>query len=137
MHSILKNVFMVSRKDVHVRRLDNASSYYNTHVDTSQKGIDASYAKNLFWMVFANSRGGNNRIRIIRTLKRSPLNAHQLTKDLELNYRAIQHHIGVLEKNSLVSHVGEKYGTVYYLSTLIEVNMAIFDRLVMRLYQSK
>lgn len=137
MHSILKNVFIVSCKDVHVRRLDSASAYYDTRVDTSQKVTDTSYAKNLFWMVFANSRGGNNRIRIIGALKRSPLNAHQLAKEMGLNYRAIQHHIGVLEKNSLVSHVGEKYGTVYYLSTLIEVNMAIFDNIAMSLYQSK
>ena len=128
---------MASYKDVSVRRLDNASAYYNTHVDTSKKGTDTSYAKNLLWMVFANSRGGNNRIRMIMALKRSPLNAHQLAKELELNYRAIQHHIGVLEKNSLVAHVGEKYGTVYYLSTLIEINMAIFDELVVSLYQSK
>jgi predicted transcriptional regulator len=104
---------------------------------SSHKGTDTSYAKNLLWMVFANSRGGHNRIRMVGTLKKSPLNAHQLAKELGLNYRAIQHHIGVLEKNSLVAHVGEKYGTVYYLSTLIEVNMDIFDELVAGLYQGK
>ncbi|MDE1872886.1 MAG: winged helix-turn-helix transcriptional regulator [Thaumarchaeota archaeon] len=126
---------MLSCKEIPVHKREN-SSYYNTTVDTS-RGTDVAYAKNLLWMVFANSRGGNNRIRIIMALKKSPLNAHQLAKELELNYRAIQHHIGVLEKNSLVSHVGEKYGTVYYLSTLIEVNMVIFDELVTGLYKGK
>jgi DNA-binding transcriptional ArsR family regulator len=129
---------MLSHKDAPVYQRGNASSHYSTVVDsTSHKGPDTSYAKNLLWMVFANSRGGHNRIRMIMALKKSPLNAHQLAKELKLNYRAIQHHIGVLEKNSLVSHVGEKYGIVYYLSTLIEVNMVIFDELVAGLYRGK
>lgn len=100
---------------------------------------DASlpYAKNLLWMIFASSRGGQNRIRMIYTLRKSPLNAHQLTKELGLNYRAIQHHINVLEKNNLVAHVGEKYGTTYFPSTLLEVNMTLFDELVTNLYQGK
>lgn len=127
---------MPSCKDAPVYKGEN-SSYYDTVVDSSQRGTDTLYAKNLLWMVFANSRGGNNRIRMIRALKESPLNAHQLAKELGLNYRAIQHHIGVLEKNSLVAHVGEKYGTVYYLSTLIEANMVIFDKLVAGLYEGK
>jgi DNA-binding transcriptional ArsR family regulator len=129
---------MLSCKDALMYQQENVSSRYSTAVDfSSQKRTDTSYAKNLLWMVFANSRGGNNRIRIIMTLKKSPLNMHQLAKELGLNYRAIQHHIGVLEKNSLVAHVGEKYGTVYYLSTLIEVNMVIFDELVAGLYRGK
>lgn len=127
---------MLSCKDAPVYKRENLS-YHNTAVESIQRGTDTLYAKNLLWMVFANSRGGNNRIRIITTLKKSPLNAHQLAKELGLNYRAIQHHIGVLEKNSLVAHVGEKYGTVYYLSTLIEVNMVVFDELVAGLYKGK
>ena len=129
---------MLSRKDAPVHQRENVSSHYSTIVDsTSHKGTDASYAKNLLWMVFANSRGGHNRIRMIMTLRKSPLNAHQLAKKLDLNYRAIQHHIGVLEKNSLVSHVGEQYGTVYYLSNLIETNMTIFEELAAGLHRSK
>ena len=127
---------MLSCKDAPVYKGENLP-YHNAAIESSQRGTDTLYAKNLLWMVFANSRGGNNRIRIISTLKKSPLNAHQLAKELGLNYRAIQHHIGVLEKNSLVAHVGEKYGTVYYLSTLIEVNMIAFDELVAGLYMGK
>lgn len=57
------------------------------------------YAKNLLWFVFASSKGGQNRIRIILALK-APLNANQMSKDLGLNYKAIQHHIKVLEKTT-------------------------------------
>jgi predicted transcriptional regulator len=94
-----------------------------------------SYAKNLLWMVFVSSRGGQNRIRMISALRKSPFNTHQLAKELGLNYRAIQHHISVLEKNNLVAHVGEKYGMTYFPSTLLEVNMIVFDEIVANLYQ--
>ena len=103
----------------------------------SKTSIDISHVKNLLWMVFAASRGGQNRIRIIFELKKSPFNAYQLTKELDLNYRAIQHHLEVLEKNNLVSHMGQKYGTNYFLSTFLKINMATFDDLVLRLSKGK
>jgi DNA-binding transcriptional ArsR family regulator len=129
---------MLSGKDAAMRGQENVSSYSHDIIkNSSQKGSELPYAKNLLWMVFANSRGGQNRIRMVLALKKSPFNAHQLAKELGLNYRAIQHHIGVLEKNNLVSHVGEKYGITYFLSTFLEVNIAIFDELVANLYRGK
>ena len=107
--------------------------YFATKNTEKHDGHDISHVKHLLWMVFAASRGGQNRIRIVFVLKKSPLNAHQLTKELDLNYRAVQHHLGVLEKNNLVSHIGQKYGTNYFLSSLLEVNMAAFDELVLSL----
>lgn len=127
---------MLSPKNSNVRAQDNVSSYHTAR-DSDQRNVELPYAKNLLWMVFANSRGGQNRIRMIFALKKSPHNAHQLAKELRLNYRAIQHHIGVLEKNNLVSHVGEKYGTTYFLSTFFEVNITVFDDLVAGLYRGK
>ncbi len=127
---------MLSWKDFSVRTQSNTPPYYTTK-DVAQKGDELPYAKNLLWMVFAGSRGGQNRIKMTLALKKSPLNAHQLSKELGLNYRAIQHHIGVLEKNNLVSHVGQKYGTTYFLSTFLEVNLEIFDEIVAGLYRGK
>ncbi|MDE1873487.1 MAG: hypothetical protein KGH99_08435, partial [Thaumarchaeota archaeon] len=55
----------------------------NDYVSSTEiQKSDLSYVKNLFWLVFAASRGGQNRIRLIFALKRSPLNAHQITKEL-------------------------------------------------------
>lgn len=88
------------------------------------------YAKNLLWFVFASSRGGQNRIRIILALKKTPLNAHQLAKELELNYKAIQHHIKVLETNNMITKMGDKYGVTYFISTFLEVNMSLFAEIV-------
>jgi len=95
------------------------------------------YAKRLLWFVFAGSRGGVNRLRIISKLKENPLNTNQLAKELELDYKAIQHHIRVLEKNNMISKVGEKYGVNYFISTFLEVNMEAFEEIASKLEKSK
>jgi predicted transcriptional regulator len=82
-----------------------------------------SNAKRLLWYLFAGSRGGKNRIKIIDLLNERPYNINQLSEALGLDYKAIQHHIVVLEKNNMVSKIGEKYGVVYYISNYLEVNI--------------
>jgi DNA-binding transcriptional ArsR family regulator len=88
-----------------------------------------SNAKRLLWYLFAGSRGGNNRIKIIDLLKERPYNMNQLAEALGLDYKAIQHHIVVLEKNNLVSKIGEKYGVVYFISNYLEVNIEAFNEI--------
>ncbi|MDE1725643.1 MAG: winged helix-turn-helix transcriptional regulator [Thaumarchaeota archaeon] len=95
------------------------------------------YAKRLLWFVFMGSKGGPNRMRIISVIRERPLNANQLAKELGLDYKAIQHHIGVLEKNNLITRVGEKYGATYFISTFLEVNLVAFDEIVTKLEKSK
>ena len=95
------------------------------------------YVKRLFWFIFAGSRGGLNRLRIIGVLKEKPLNINQLAKELALDYKAIQHHIKILEKNNLVISVGEKYGITYFISTFLEVNMETLKEIEKKLDKSK
>jgi predicted transcriptional regulator len=95
------------------------------------------YAKRLLWFVFTGSKGGLNRIRLISVIRKKPLNANQLAKELELDYKAIQHHVNVLEKNNLITRVGEKYGATFFISTFLEVNLETFDEIVTKLEQSK
>jgi predicted transcriptional regulator len=90
-------------------------------------------AKRIFWYLFAGSRGGNNRIKIIELLKEHPHNINQLAETLRLDYKAIQHHISVLEKNNMVSKVGEKYGVTYFISDYLESNIIAFDQLTSQL----
>jgi len=93
--------------------------------------------KRLLWFVFAGSRGGLNRLKIISSLKENPQNINQLAKGLGLDYKAIQHHIRVLEKNNLITPAGEKYGIVYFISTFLEVNMETFEEIEGKLDKSK
>jgi len=94
-------------------------------------------AKRLLWFVFAGSRGGLNRLKIISKLKENPLNTNQLAKELSLDYKAIQHHIKVLEKNNLIAKAGEKYGVIFFISTFLEVNMETFEEIEGKLDKSK
>ena len=94
-------------------------------------------AKRLFWFIFAGSRGGINRLKIISTLKDNPQNTNQLAKEIGLDYKAIQHHIRILEKNNLIIKIGEKYGVRYSLSSFLEVNMETFDEIAAKLDKSK
>ncbi len=93
--------------------------------------------KRLLWFLFAGSRGGINRLKLVSILKETPLNANQLAKELGLDYKAIQHHIRVLEKNNIISKAGEKYGVTYFISPFLEVNMETLDEIVQKLEKSK
>jgi len=64
--------------------------------------------KGLFWHLFVGTRGGQNRVRIISQLRNKPSNKHQLSKDLELDYKGVEHHINTLEKNNLITKLGGK-----------------------------
>lgn len=86
-------------------------------------------AKRLFWYLFAGSRGGENRVKIIDILKERPSNINQLAQSLKLDYKAIQHHIIILEKNNIVSRLGEKYGILYSISNYLEINIDVFKEI--------
>ncbi len=95
------------------------------------------YAKRLLWFVFAGSRGGLNRLKLVLAIKEKPLNANQLAKVLNLDYKAILHHVGVLEKNNLISRIGEKYNVTYFISTFLEANIESFNEIADKLEKSK
>ncbi len=85
-------------------------------------------ARRLLWYLFAGSRGGENRIKIIDIIKDHPHNINQLAEALGLDYKAVQHHVGVLEKNNIVTKVGEKYGVIYFISNYLEANIDAFNK---------
>jgi DNA-binding transcriptional ArsR family regulator len=84
-------------------------------------------AKRILWFLFAGSRGGENRIRIIDLIKERPQNMNQLAEAMGVDYKAVQHHIGVLEKNNMVTRAGEKYGVLYFISNYLGANIEAFN----------
>ena len=95
------------------------------------------YAKRLLWFVFAGSRGGMNRLKLVQAIREKPLNANQLAKELGLDYKAIIHHVGVLEKNNIIVRIGEKYNVTFFVSGFMEANMASFLEIAEKLEKSK
>ncbi len=77
----------------------------------------------LLWFLFAGTRGGDNRIKILDLLIKNPLNINKISEELQLDYKTIQHHIKILEKNNLVTKIGDKYGSLYFISNYLEKNI--------------
>ncbi len=85
--------------------------------------------KKLFWLLFAGSRGSDTRIRIMAALRKRPSNRNQLSTELGIQYKGIQHHIDVLEENNLVKKTGSQYGIACYVSELFMHNEIAFDEI--------
>jgi len=92
--------------------------------------------KIVFWTLFVGSRGATNRIRIMSALRKMSSNRNQLAIELGIEYKAIQHHLKVLEGNNLVRKIGNHYGVVYCVSTLFENSEFVFDEIIDRLKNS-
>lgn len=90
-------------------------------------------AKRLLWYLFAGTRGARNRIRIINDLKERPSNINQLSECLGLDYKGVQHHISVLEKNNLITKAGEKYGVLYFISEYLQYNFQAYEEVISKI----
>ena len=99
---------------------------------STQRKPDKQTRKLLLYL-FTSTRGGFTRLRIIMHLLNQPYNTHQLTKELGLDYKAVQHHMKVLEKNNMVSKIGEKYGAIFHLSNFLEINIGALDEAIDKL----
>ena len=95
---------------------------------------DSGYLLSLkysLWNMLAGTRGGITRIQILELLRERPYNVNQLHEKLELDYKTIQHHITVLLKGKIIlNDEKKKYGSMYFISPLLEKNMHIFDEIL-------
>ena len=88
--------------------------------------------KRLLWFLFAGSKGGINRIKIIEFLQKQPYNTNQLAGLLNIDYKAVQHHLSVLEKNNLINKIGNKYGILYFISNYLESNLETYNEVKLK-----
>ena len=70
---------------------------------------------------------------MIEALKESPQNANQLATLLKMDYKTMRHHLEVLEKNKIITSVGDRYGATYFLSQTMEDNYAMFEEIVKKI----
>lgn len=89
--------------------------------------------RKLLLYLFTGTKGGYTRLKIIMHLEARPLNTNQITNILGLDYKAVQHHVKVLEKNNLVTKIGERYGAMFYLSNFLEINMECLSEVIEKL----
>jgi len=79
--------------------------------------------KALYW-ILAGTMGGANRVRILKELLKRPQNTNNLSKTLHLDFKTVQYHLKVLEKNGFVTYKGGGgFSRLYFLSQLVEENI--------------
>ena len=91
------------------------------------------YIRKRLMEVFTGMQGRYTRLKIIKCLHEQPYNINQLANELGLSYKTVEHNINVLEKNNMIDRVGEKYGTIFFLSTLLKDNLHVVDDIVKEL----
>lgn len=67
----------------------------------------------VLWYVLTGTRGGENRVRILRAVERRPRNANKLADALDLDYTTVRHHLDVLLENDIIERQGDNYGAIY------------------------
>ena len=85
------------------------------------------------WFLLGGKRGGENRARIIWSLRAKPSNINQLATELGLQYKAVQHHVRILVGSSLLVPSGEGYGAVYLLTQWFEHHFQQFEQICAKL----
>ncbi|AFK20226.1 ArsR family transcriptional regulator [Haloferax mediterranei ATCC 33500] len=85
------------------------------------------------WYLLTATRGGENRVRIIRTLSERPRNANRLADELDVGYKTIRHHLDVLESHGVIEAGGDKYGRLYFLTDHFEQYRDTFEEIATHL----
>ncbi len=88
----------------------------------------------LGWLI-AGTRGGVTRAEIIKTIHDRPQNANQLANNLKVDYKTVRDHLEVLEKNHIITSVGDKYGATYFLTQTMEDNYAMFEEILKKIWK--
>jgi len=81
--------------------------------------------RRVLWWLIGGSRGGKNRLRIIRTLYETPMNANQLSNELGVDYKTTRHHLELLCENEVLTTMGEGYGQTYFLTDQMRDNIDV------------
>lgn len=84
----------------------------------------------LLRFLLLGSRGGWNRGRILELLLECPRNAHDLSKELDLNYGTVSLHLKtLLEAGLVVALTPERYAQGFAAAPVLRKNLREFQRL--------
>lgn len=86
--------------------------------------------KYILWYLLGGTRGGEMRVKILSELRKRPYNTNQLTELLGVDYNTIKYHLKLLSGNQLITSQEKRYGTLYFISPLLEANMGTFEEIL-------
>lgn len=84
----------------------------------------------VLWYLFAGTRGGENRAKIVQSLTERPQNPNQLANNIGVDYNTIQYHLEKLEENRIVEQEQEGYGALYFITAQFEENKEEFRNIL-------
>ena len=82
------------------------------------------------WYLLTATRGGENRVRIIRALSQQPMNANQLAETLGVRYKTARHHLDALAEHDVVEPGETDYATLYFLTDRFEKHREQFEKIL-------
>jgi len=82
------------------------------------------------WYLLVGTRGGENRVRMIRALSDRPKNANQLAEELDLDYNTVRYHLEKLVDHNVVEQSPDDYGKLYFLTDRFEHHRDRFETIV-------
>lgn len=92
--------------------------------------VDPAF-KRLMMYLLVGTKGGFNRLQIMRLIREEPLNPNKIGEKLGLDYKTVQHHLKILRENSIVemSSPSGTYGAMYFLAPYVEKNIGLVDEI--------
>ncbi|ELZ98998.1 putative transcriptional regulator [Haloferax mucosum ATCC BAA-1512] len=85
------------------------------------------------WYLFAGSRGGTTRAKLIRALSERPRNANQLSDVLGMDYNTVRYHLDLLVEHDILETGDETYGTMYFFTDRFEQHRDQFETIVSKI----
>jgi predicted ArsR family transcriptional regulator len=82
------------------------------------------------WYLFAGTRGGENRARIVSVLSERPRNANRIAEEIDVDYNTVRHHLEMLTEHDVVETGGNDYGKLYFLTDRFEHHRDEFEEIL-------
>jgi DNA-binding transcriptional ArsR family regulator len=102
---------------------------------TGKRGVDPPPIdpafKRLLMYLLVGTKGGFNRLQIMKLIHDEPLNPNKIGEKLNLDYKTVQHHLKLLRENGIVvmSSPSGTYGAMYFLAPYVEKNISLVDEI--------
>jgi DNA-binding transcriptional ArsR family regulator len=90
----------------------------------------------LFWLL-EGTKGGPTRIQLLSLLAKKPMNMRQLAIAASLDYKTVEHHVRLLEKNLIIETMGSGYGKMYFISDVLLGEKEFMDKIRGEWYERK
>ncbi|MDA4115176.1 MAG: winged helix-turn-helix domain-containing protein [Thaumarchaeota archaeon] len=99
-------------------------------VGSDSPPVDPAF-KRLLMYLLVGTKGGFNRLQIMKLIQDEPLNPNKIGEKLNLDYKTVQHHLKILRENSIVvtSSPSGTYGAMYFLAPFVEKNISLVDEI--------